>query len=338
MRQLLLAVAALAVSSASAGAEDFYRGKTLRVIVGSDVGGGYDLYARSFATYLRRHIPGEPTIVVQNMPGAGGLQATNWLFNVAPKDGLFIGLSQRGVPFYPYLNDPNAKFVPTQFNWLGSFAAETGTTTVWHTAKAQTMADAFRDTVLLGGSGPNDSETYSHLMNNTIGSKFRIVSGYKANSAVFLAMERGEVEGVTGSWSSVKSERPNWLRDKLVRILVQIGRTRAPDLPDVPLITDFVKSDEHKAMWNVILDMAQAGRPVAAPPGIPVELTKTLRAAFDATVKDPAFVAEMERGRRELSPESGEAIQRMLDEVAGTPAETLAKLIDYTRKSNQPGR
>ena len=302
--------AALAVLAQGAAAEDFYRGKTLRLIVPSDVGGGYDLYARTFATHLRRHIPGEPTIVVQNRPGGGGLLAANYLFNVAPKDGLAIGLVQRGVPFYPFFGDQNAKFVPTQFNWLGSFAAETGSTTVWHTAKAQTMADAFKDTVVLGGSGPNDSETYPHLMNNTIGTKFRIVSGYRANSAVFLAMERGEVEGVTGSWSSVKSERPNWLRDKLVRVLVQFARTRAPDLPDVPLIMDFVKTDEHKAMWNVILTMAQVGRPVTAPPGIPAELTRTLRAAFDATIKDPAFIAEMERGRRELSPESGESMQQ----------------------------
>jgi tripartite-type tricarboxylate transporter receptor subunit TctC len=134
----------------------------------------------------------------------------------------------------------------------------------------------------------------------------------------------------------VKSEHPDWLRDKLVRVLVQVSRTRAPDLPDVPLITEFVKTDEHKAMWNVILDMAQAGRPIAAPPGIPAEPTKTLRAAFDATVKDPAFVAEMERSRRELSPENGESVQKMLEEVAAVPSETLTKLIAYTRKSEQP--
>jgi tripartite-type tricarboxylate transporter receptor subunit TctC len=338
MLRLLLVGVALAALAEGAAADDFYRGKTLRLIVPSEVGGGYDLYARSFATHVRRHIPGEPLIVVQNMPGGGGLQAANWLFNIAPKDGLAIGLIQRGVPFYPYFGDPNAKFVPTEFNWLGSFASETGSTTIWHTAKAQTMADAFKGTVVLGGSGPNDSETYPHLMNNTIGTKFRIVSGYRGNSTVFLAMERGEVEGVTGSWSSVKSERPNWLRDKLVRVLVQVGRTRAPDLADVPLIMDFVKTDEHKAMWSVILDMAQAGRPITAPPGIPAELTKTLRAAFDATVKDPAFVAEMECGRRELSPENGESMQKMLEEVAGTPTETLTKLIDYTRKSEQPAR
>ena len=342
MLRPLITLMALAMTLATvagpAGGEEFYRGKTIRLIVPSDVGGGYDLYARTFATHFRRHVPGEPTILVQNMPGGGGLQAANWLFNIAPKDGLVIGLIQRGVPFYPFFGDQNAKFSPTRFNWLGSFTAETGSTTVFHSAKAQTMADAFKDSIVLGGSGPNDSETYPHLMNNTIGTRFRIVSGYRANSAVFLAMERGEVEGVTGSWSSVKSERPNWVRDKQVRVLVQFARTRAPDLLDVPLVTDFVKTAEHKLMWNVMLAMAEVGRPVTAPPGIAPELTKVLRKAFTDTVSDPAFVAEMERGRRELSPEDGETMQRLLDEVSATPPETLTKLIGYTRRSEPSAR
>src|SRR5205823_4106461 len=284
-------------------------------IVPSDVGGGYDAYARTFAQHVRRRIPGEPSIVVQNMPGGGGLLAANWLNNVAPKDGLAIALFQRGVPFYPFFGDKNALFSPTRLNWIGSFNAEIGVTTLWHTAKARTFADAFKSTIVLGGSGPNDSETYPNLMNNTIGTKFRVVSGYRANTAVLLAMERGEVEGVTGSWSSMKAERPNWLRDRQVRVLVQIAPTKHRDLPDVPLIMDYVRRDEDKAMWNVILAMATAGRPIAAPPETPPELIKILRAAFAATLNDPAFVAEMERTRRELTPESGEAMQQLLEDV-----------------------
>lgn len=336
--RLLVVFAMLATLAEPALASDFYRGKTIRLIVPSAVGGGYDLYARTFATHFRRHIPGDPTIIVQNMPGGGGLQAANWLFNLAPRDGLVIGLVQRGQPFYPFFGDDKAKFVPAQFNWLGSLAAEMGVTSVWHTAKAQTMDDAFKDTVVLGGSGPNDSEVYPHLMNNTIGTRFRVVSGYRANSAVLLAVERGEVEGVTGSWSSMKSERPNWVRDKLVRILIQFAKTPAPDLPDVPVIMNYVKTDEHKAMWNVILAMAQVGRPVAAPPEVPEDLVKVLRTAFTATVNDPAFHAAMGRSLRELSPESGETIVRLLNEVAATPAEILSKFIAYTRSSGQGNR
>ena len=214
---------------------------------------------RTFATYLRKHIPGEPDDLVQNMPGGGGLAVANWLFNVAPKDGLTIGLIQRGVPFYPFFGDKNALFVPTQFNWLGSFNSETGVDhDLAHRQGADAGGRASRRRRVLGGSGPNDSETYPSLMNNTIGTKFRVVSRLQANTRGLLAMERGEVEGVTGSWSSLKAERPNWLRDKQVNVIVQFARTRHPDLPDVPLIMDFVKTDEDKAMWNVILAMARS--------------------------------------------------------------------------------
>jgi len=336
---LAFALAAILAAPASvARADDFYRGKTIRLILPSDVGGGYDLYGRAFAPYLKKHIPGDPTVVVQNMPGGGGLLSVNWLYNVAPKDGLFVGLMQRGTPFYPYFGDKNAHFNPTEFNWLGSFAAEAGSVSIWHESKARTIDDAFKNTVVMGGSGPNDSETYSYLMNNTIGTKFKVVSGYRANSAVLLAMERGEVEGVIGSWSSIKSGRPNWVRDKLVRVLLQVARTKQPDLADVPLVMDYVKTDESRAMWNVILSMAQVGRPVGAPPGIPAELTKILRDAFWATVKDPGFIAEMERGHHDLSPENDVAMEKMLEEVSAVPSDTLTKLIEYTRRSEGSGK
>jgi tripartite-type tricarboxylate transporter receptor subunit TctC len=266
---------------------------------------------------------------VQNMPGAGGLTGANWLFNVAPKDGLAIGLIQRGVPFYPFFGDKNALFVPQEFNWLGSITAEVGAITVFQTSKAKTMADALELPVVLGGSGPNDSETYPFLMNNTIGTKFKIVSGYKSNTETLLAIERGEVEGLSGSWSSMKANRPKWVEDNQVRVLVQIGYTKQPDLPNVPTILEFVKTDEQRAMWNVALAMAQLGRPVAAPPGIPKELAAILRKAFWDTMQDPAFVAEMEGARREVSPESGESTEKILASVAATPPATLSKLVDY---------
>jgi tripartite-type tricarboxylate transporter receptor subunit TctC len=338
MQKSMCVLAALASLIGSAGArvaaaEDFYRGKTIRMIVPSEAGGGYDYYGRTLAAHLRRHIPGEPNIIVQNMPGGGGLTSANWLYNVAPKDGLSIGLIQRGVPFYPYFGDRNALYVPTQFNWLGSFNSETGVTTMWHTAKVQTMAAALTETAVLGGSGPNDSETYPSLMNNTIGTKFRVVAGYRANTAVLLAMERGEVEGITGSWSSMKVERPDWLRDRKVSVIVQVARTKHADLPDVPLIMDYVRKPEDRAMWNVILAMATVGRPVTAPPGLPADLSRTLREAFAATMKDPAFVGEMARTQRELTPETGETMAQMLEEVAATPPEILARLNSYIKRN-----
>jgi tripartite-type tricarboxylate transporter receptor subunit TctC len=319
-----------------AAAEEVYRGKTIRLVVASTAGGGYDYYGRTFVQFMRRHIPGEPNIVVQNMPGGGGLQGLNWLFNIAPKDGTVIAMLQRGTPFYPYFGDPNAKFTPTELNWLGSVTGEAGTTAVWHSSSVKTIDDAFRHTVLLGGSGPNDSETYSNLMNNTIDTRFRIVQGYKSNSDTLLAMERGEVDGITGSWSSLKSQRPNWISNKQVNVLVQVARARQPDLPNVPLVTDYVTDSEHKVMWDVMLAMATVGRPLAAPPGVPAALVQALRAAFDATARDPAFIAEMERTSRELTPENAAEIMRLLHEVSSVRRETLATLINYTRHS-KPG-
>jgi tripartite-type tricarboxylate transporter receptor subunit TctC len=335
MLRSLLVAAAFVLAAQGAHAEDFYHGKTIRLIVPSAPGGGYDASGRSLAIHMAKHIPGEPTIVVQNMPGAGGLSGANWLFNVAPKDGLAFGLIQRGVPFYPFFGDKNAMFAPMEFNWLGSITAEVGAITVFHTSKAKTMADTFTGEVVLGGSGPNDSETYVNLMNNTIGTKFRIVSGYKSNTETLLAIERGEVEGLSGSWSSMKANRPAWVKDKLVRVLLQIGRDKQSDLPGVPLIMDYVKDAEGRVMWNVALAMAQVGRPVAAPPGIPAELAGILRKAFWETMKDPAFVAEMENANREVSPENAETMERLLAEVAKTPAGTLSKLVTYMGSSEK---
>jgi tripartite-type tricarboxylate transporter receptor subunit TctC len=335
LRKLVVAAVIATVAGHSAAAEDFYRGKTVRLIVPSAPGGGYDAYGRTLAQYMQKHIPGEPTIVVQNMPGGGGLTGANWLFNVAPKDGTAFGLIQRGVPFYPFFGDKNATFKPLEVNWLGSMTAEVGAVWVFHTSKAKTIDDAFTMQIVLGGSGPNDSETYPHLMNNTIGTKFRIVSGYKANTETLLAIERGEVEGLSGSWSSLKANRPDWVKDNKVRALVQVAAKREPDLPDVPLILDFVKKDEDRAMWQVALAMAQAGRPVAAPPGVPAELVQVLRKAFWETMQDPAFVADMETARRDVSAETGETVERLLQEVSKTPPATLTKLLAFMQGSGK---
>ncbi len=327
-----LTAAAGMIAPGTAGAADFYQGKTIRLVVASDAGGGYDSYARTFAQHVRRHIPGEPTIIVQNMPGAGGIVSANWLYSIAPKDGLTILLHQRGIPFHPYFGEKSAKFTPTDFQWLGSFNAETGITSMWHTAKVKAMADVFKETAVLGGSGPNDSETYPLLMNNTIGTKFRIVSGYKSNNNALLAVERGEVEGVSGSWSSLKASRPQWLKDNQVNLIVQVGRTKHPDLRDVPLVYDYVKEPEHRTMWDVMTAIATLGRPLAAPPGVPAEQVAILRKAFAATMKDPEYLAEMEKSNRELTPTGGEDMQQMMQEVSAVPQATLVKLNSWIRR------
>jgi tripartite-type tricarboxylate transporter receptor subunit TctC len=334
MPKLLTIVAAVAIGTAvaPASAADFYAGKTIRIVVSSAPGGGYDAYARTLAQHLRKHIPGDPTIVVQNMPGAGGTVATNWLFNVAPKDGTVFGVIQRGVPFHPYFGEKRAKFVPNEFNWLGSFNDETSVTTMWHTSKVKSIKDAMTITAVMGGSGPNDSETHTSLMNNTIGTKFKVTSGYKSNTDVMLAMERGEVEGVAGSWNSLNAGKPHWLRDKLVNVIAQVGRAKHPDLPNVPMLTEYVTDPEHKVMWNVMIAVGTVGRPVVAPPGIPADAVKILRDGFAATMKDADFAAEMKKSRRELDPVSGEEVQKILDDVAKVPKATLVKLNEFIKR------
>jgi len=190
------------------------------------------------------------------------------------------------------------------------------------------------ETAVLGGSGPNDSETYPFLMNNTVGTKFKIVSGYKSNVTAWLAMERGEVEGVSGSWASLKANRSHWIRDKQVNLIVQVDRRKHADLPDVPLLLDYVREPEHRLMWNVMIAMAAMGRPLAMPPGVPAEQVDTLRAAFAATMKDAAYLAEMHKSNRELSPLGGAEMQKMMQEVAAVPRETLVRLNSWIRRQH----
>ncbi len=322
---------ALCVSEVQAqSVAEFYKGKTIRMVVASDPGGGYDVYARTFAPHYARHIPGQPHIVVQNMQGAGGVLATNWVYGVAPKDGTAIGMTQRGVPFLPLFGKQGPTFDPTKFNWIGSLNNETGVITLWHTSKVKTLQDAMQTEALLGGSGPNDTETYPALLNNTIGTKFRIISGYPSTTGITLAMERGEIEGLSQSWGSVATEKPDWVRDRKISVLVQITGVKHPDLPDVPVIMDYVKDPEHRAIWQLMLAQKAMGRPFLAPPDIPAERATALQAAFDAAVRDPAFVAEMERTKKELTPVSGPEIAKMIAEVAAAPKEILAKVESFT--------
>jgi tripartite-type tricarboxylate transporter receptor subunit TctC len=314
---------------------EFYKGKTVRLVVASDPGGGYDVYARTFAPHYARHIPGQPHIIVQNMQGAGGVLATNWLYNVAPKDGTAIGMTQRGVPFLPLFGKQGPTFDPTKFNWIGSLNNETGVITLWHTSKVKTLQDAMQTEALLGGSGPNDTETYPALMNNTIGTKFRIISGYPSTTGITLAMERGEVEGLSQSWGSVITEKPDWVRDKKISVLVQITAVKHKDLPDVPTIMEYVKDPEHRTIWQLMLAQKAMGRPFLAPPGIPADRAKALQVAFDATMQDPVFIAEMEKTKKELTPVGGAEIAKMIADVASAPKEILGKVESYTNYRGQ---
>ena len=314
----LLAAAVVLPTPASAqdAIAEFYKGKTITVIIGLSAGGGYDIYARLLARHMGNHIPGNPGFVPRNMTGAGGLVATNHLYNVAPKDGTMIGAPQRGVPFEPLTGGAEAKamFDPLKFNWIGSSNAETSVAVAWHTTGINTYQDMFQKEIVFAGTGAGtESVVLPYVLANVLGFKVKVIAGYPGGSEMDLAMERGEVGGRgTYSWSSFKARRMDWLRDKQVAILYQQALEKHPDLPNVPLAIDLAKNDEDRQVLELAMIPLLFGRPYAAPPGVPMDRVNALRKAFDQTMTDPAFMADAEKGKLEIEPVSGVKMEELL--------------------------
>ena len=320
---LLMAAPASAQSVA-----DFYQGKQVVLIVGAASGGGYDAQARLLARHIGKHIPGNPTVVVQNMPGAGSLQATNHLYNIAAKDGTTFGLIQRDMLVAKAMHAPGVRFEIEKFNWIGNLASEIGIVVAWHTSPIKTTEDLFKTEMIVGGTGTTiDTETSPRLMNSLIGTKFRVVSGYTGTASVLLAMERGEVMGF-GDWSlsNIRSRNAQMLKDGKIRLLMQTALAKSPDLPDVPLILDFAKTPEDRQVMEVFLSQKQAARPVLAPPGIPPDRVKALRDAFMATAADPEFKEDAEKSRLEVSPSSGEELAKTVNNISRVPQALMDRL------------
>src|SRR5688572_10957423 len=252
---------------------DFYKGKTIELLIGYSGGGGYDVYARLLARHIGKHIPGNPTIVPRNMPGAGSLVLANWLYNVAPKDGTAIGSIGRGTPFDPMLGIDAAKFDPTQYLWLGSMNNEVSVCVSWHTSGVTKYDELLQQELVVGGTGPSaDTDQFPRITNAVLGTKFRIISGYPGGNDISLAMERGEVGGRCGwSWSSVVATRMDWFRQKRVHVLFQMALDKHSDLPDIPLVIDLAKTDEQRQILRLIFARQALGRPFLAPPGLPPE-------------------------------------------------------------------
>jgi len=330
-REVVFALgAALSLASCSDGAapDDFYRGKTIQVLIGSSAGGAYDVYARMLARHMGKHIPGNPRLVPSNMEGAGSLTLTNYLYNVAAKDGTVIGTINRGAPFEPLIGEANlAHFDPAEFTWIGSVANEVSICAAWERAGIDRFDQLFTKEMTVGGTGSGaDTNQFPKVMNGVLGTKLKIVSGYPGGNNIDLAMERGEVDGRCGwSWSSVASTRRAWLESGSIKVLVQLALQKHPDLPDVPLILDYAKTDEERAMLRLIFSRAALGCPFLAPPGIPPERAAILRNAFDDTMKDPAFLAEAAQALLEVAPVSGEELQQLIAEIYRTPKEVVDK-------------
>jgi len=313
---------------------DFYKDKTVEVYIGYSAGGGYDVYARILARYIGKYIPGNPSVVTKNMPGAGSLTLANWLYNVAPKDGTAFGTIGRGTGFDPLLGSTKARFDAAKFNWIGSMNNEVSVCVSWHTTGITTLEQVTQKELVVGGTGPAaDTDQFPRVLNATLGTKFKLVPGYPGGNDINLAMERNEVQGRCGwSWSSVIATHKPWLDEKKINILVQLALSKHPDLPDVPLVMDMAKTDEQKNIFKLVFARQVMGRPFLAPPGIPQDRVDALRTAFMAVMKDKDFLAEAEgKAKLEITPVSGDEVQKLVNEVDQTPkaiADKVGKIVN----------
>jgi len=318
-----------ASSAKAQSMEDVYRGKTVSMVVSSSPGGGYDALSRTLARHLGKHIPGNPTVVVRNMPGAGGIVATSFINKIAPRDGLTIAGVQNNTPFEPLFGTKEADYDPTKMTWLGTPSVETGLLIVWHASPIMTLADALKMEMTAGASGANSTPSfYARLLNELLGTKIKVIAGFPGQNEAYLAMERGELDsyGVT-FWSSLTSTKPNWLRDKKIRILVQYGPEKETDLPDVPFAPDFIKKEEDRLLMEAAFAQLAAGRPFVAPPGLPPERTATLRKAMLDAFKDPEFLADAAKQQLQVDkPRSGEQLQEQIKRVYEMPASVSERL------------
>ena len=297
---------------------DFYRGKTINVYIGVNVGGGYDFEARLLARFMRAHIPGNPVLVPQNMIGAGGIKMANFLYSIAPQDGTAIGMFPNTLIAVQAVGTDGAQYDANRFSWLGSMTTSPLTFTTWHTTGVKTIEDARRRELTVAASNKGAiTYTFPRMLNEFLGTRLKIVSGYQGNSTMVVAMERGEVDGVTNSWDSWKSLNPSWLTEKKINLLVQT-EPKARDL-DIPSVQELARNDEDRQVIALIISGDALGKPLALAPNVPPERVQALRDAFDVTVKDPDFIKAAAAARIEVNPIRGVVLRSTVNKVLGTP-------------------
>lgn len=326
---LMLALAVLALGQSrtahAQGDDRFFSGQQIKVVVASGPAGGFDTYARLLARHMGRHIAGNPSFVVQNMTGAGGLRAASWLAKVAPKDGLTMVATQAHTIKAPILTPAVADFDPTQFGWIGSLNSEVMVCVSWHTSPIKSLQDVMSNELIVGGSAGADTELIPIALNRLLGTRFRPVVGYADGPTILVAMQRGEVAGRCGwSWSSIIVQHPEWVKDRTINVLVQVP-SRHATLTDVPLASDLVKDPANKGVIEFLFGHLAMSRAYALPPGVPPARLSTLRTAFDAMVKDAEFVADLERLKQELSPMSGSQVEALVEATLKTPAAIIER-------------
>ena len=325
----LTALLLLPAFTDSGAAEDFYAGKTINIYIGTGEGpGAMTSYPRAIAQVISRHIPGRPSIVIRHMPGAGGIKAANYIYSIAPQDGTAWGFITRGFVRAPLLQTPQADFDPTRFQWIGTPSQETTVAGVWAAnTRVRSLQDATQDEVVFGGTSlATDTGLFPTILNKLIGTRFKVVVGYKASTDVDIAMERGEAQGKIWTWASLKSGRTaNWVADGKVHLLAQFGLERAKDLPDVPLVLDSARTPEDRQVMELIFSPIALGYPSFMGPEVPKERVEIMRRAFDRTMQDPEFISLTGQQTLAHDPATGETLQAIVARMYGMPAPVVEK-------------
>jgi tripartite-type tricarboxylate transporter receptor subunit TctC len=302
---------AYGLASPSQAADDFYKGKTINFIIGTAAGGGYDSYSRLIARHIGRHLPGQPSVVPQNMPGAAGMRAANYLYGVAPKDGTVIGMLDQAIYLDQILGTAGLTVDATKFNWIGRILSNSAVLYAWHAARVKTIADVFTHDLFVSTSGAASRLNWT-VLNNVLGMKFRIIPGYQGSNDSRLAMMRGEVDALSQPWPVLKVEGEQLLRDKQINLLLQTGADKHPELPHVPRMIDLAKNADDKALLGLFSSPSTIGRSVMAPPDLPAERVRALRQAFAAEIRDPALLDDVKKLKLELDPLDGDALQAVI--------------------------
>jgi tripartite-type tricarboxylate transporter receptor subunit TctC len=324
---VLAALLVLPAVGAAETVEDFYRGKQITLLIASGAAGGYDTYARVLARHFSNHLPGQPSIIPKNVPAAGGLTAANTLYSVSLKDGLTIGALTNGVAMDPLFGNPGARFDALKLDWIGSIGKLQNICATWFQSPIRTIAAAReREVVVAAAGATSNTAIVPHVLNTLLGTRFKVIAGYDPGAGLNLALEGREVEGICGlSWSTLKASRPDWIRERKLNVILQMAFDKLPELADVPSALDLVADPVSRQILELILIRQEMGRPFVAPPGVPADRVAALRAAFEATMRDPEFLAEAQRFQMEIDPLTGEQIGRLLAKAYATPREIVRR-------------
>jgi len=311
-------------------------GRKITLAIGTSVGGGYDLYGRLASRHLGRVMKGNPTLIATNMPGAGQLIMTNWLYNVAPRDGSTIGLVPSTTAFEALFGNTQAHFDARQFGWIGSLNGHTAVAISWHASPVKTANDLFKDAIIGGGAPSSDVTIWPRLLNSVLGTRIRLVAGYVGTSQIALAMESGEVHGLIGSdWDGIKISKPDWVASKRIHVLMQLRDKRSAELPEVPTILEFTKTEEERALVQLFIDRLAYGRPLAAPPNVPAHFLEEFRTAFKAMIDDVDFRKDAQALGATIEPKPGSDILALVNRVYATDPKVLARATQELRAASQ---